>query len=147
MPGKQHASQHFIRGYDKFIEVDRGAADERFNAFEVGIARALLRLDPKRIDAMMMLGHALTRSGQHKQALAVDQKLAALCPDDPNVHYNLACSLSNLDRVDESLAALEKSLELGYRDFSFMLSDPDLENTRKDPRFKRLLDRRWGKRS
>lgn len=143
MPAKQKPR---IRGFDKFIEVDQRKAEDRFHEFEIGLARAALRIDPRRVDAMMMLGHAFTHRGNHKQALAVDRKLASLCPDDPIVHYNLACSLSNLGEIEESLLAIEKSLDLGYRDVPYLMSDPDLENVRRSPQFKRLLDKKWGKR-
>lgn len=141
------AKNTVIRGYDKFIPVDPRKADDRFHDFEIGLARAALRLDPKRIDALTMLGHAFTHRCQHRQALAVDRKLVQYSPDDATVHYNLACSLSNLGEVDESLDALKKALDLGYRDIPYLMSDPDLANVRSDPRFKRLLDRKWGKRT
>ena len=143
MPAKQ---KNPYRGFDKFIDVDKETAESRFHEFEIGLARAVLRLDSRRVDAMMMLGHAFTHRGHHRQALAVDRKLATLCPDDPIVYYNLACSLSNLGEIDESLQALEKSLDLGYRDVPYLMSDPDLENVRRSPQFKRLLDKKWGKR-
>jgi len=136
-----------IRGYDKFIDVDKRGAEERFHDFEIQLSRALLRLDGKRVDALMMLGHSFTHKGLYKQVLVVDCKLVALRPDDPIIFYNLACSLSNLGELDESLDAIKKSLDLGYRDIPYMLADPDLENVRQDPRFKRLLDRKWGKRT
>lgn len=147
MPQKPAGSKRpRIRGYDKHIDVDRAGADERFDTFEVSLARAALRLNPKRVEALMMLGHSLTRLGRHRQALAVDQKLSDLMPSDPLVHYNLACSHANLDDVDAALDALSRALDLGYRDFSYLLSDPDMKNVRRDPRFKKLLDRKWGKR-
>ena len=138
--------QHLVRNFHKFIDVDKADADERHLEFELELSRAALRVRPDWFEALTMLGHALTKSGNHKQALAVDNRLAKLRPDDPIVYYNLACSLSSLERIDESLDALKLAFELGYKDFSYLLGDPDLDNVRRDPRFKKLLERRTGKR-
>ncbi len=146
MSAKPPQQRPTIRHYHKFIEVDKQEADERFLEFEVDLSRAALRSRPHWFEALTMLGHALTKAGNHKQALAIDLKLAKLRPNDAIVFYNLACSLSNLERVDESLEALQQSLDLGYKDFSYLLGDPDLENIRRDPRFKRMLERKTGKR-
>ena len=59
---------------------------------------------------------------------------------------NLACSYSNLEDVDAAFEALHRAFDLGYNDYRHLLRDPDLENLRKDRRFKSLLNRQWGKR-
>ena len=48
-------------------------------------------------------------------------------PDDPNMHYNLACAHAQLYELDESAAALKRAIEKGFRDFDHMMRDPDLE--------------------
>ena len=42
--------------------------------------------------------------------------------------------------------AVKGAFDLGYNDYRHLLKDPDLENLRKDRRFKSLLNRQWGKR-
>ena len=54
------------------------------------------------------------------------------------VYYNLACSYSLTDRIDESITALNKAVRLGYNDPQWMDIDPDLSNVRTDPRYKRI---------
>jgi tetratricopeptide (TPR) repeat protein len=93
-----------------------------------------------------MLGQALTRVGRHNEALEADLRLADLRPKDPVAFYNLACSYSNLENLDAAFDALRRAFDLGYRDYRHMLRDPDLENVRRDRRFKSLLDKKWGKR-
>lgn len=110
-------------------------------SFEIGIASAFLRSDPQHREALEMLGHALTRRGRHDEALGVDRKLVELQPDNAYVRYNLACSLSNLGRIDEALKELESALTLGYEDLAFMQTDPDLAGVRKDPRYRRLMEK------
>jgi tetratricopeptide (TPR) repeat protein len=109
--------------------------------FEVRLARAVLQNDPEHVSALQMLGGSLTRLGRHEEALGVDRRLVRLMPSDPVAHYNLACSQSNLGHVDEAFRSLDRALDLGYRDFRFLREDPDLENVRRDPRFKDFLSR------
>jgi hypothetical protein len=40
---------------------------------------------------------------------------------------------------DEAIAELRQAIELGYRDFTFMKQDRDLDSIRKDPRFRALM--------
>ena len=57
-----------------------------------------------------------------------------------------AISLSQLKQVELSLKSLERALKLGYRDISHMIKDDDLRNVRRDPRFRKLVEKRWGRR-
>ncbi len=131
---------------DKFIKVSRKVADRIFNRFEIGVSQALLDVQSKHLVALEILGAALTRAGRHEESLPVDLRLTELAPKSSVAFYNLACSYSNLSMVDEAIDALSQSMKLGYRDFNHMMTDRDLNNVRRDPRFKKLLDRKWGKR-
>ncbi|MFC1632315.1 tetratricopeptide repeat protein [Candidatus Omnitrophota bacterium] len=107
--------------------------------FEISFYQRLLKENPDFIDALLALGNAYTKSGRYKDGLAVDQRLTQLKPDEPLVHYNLACSYSLLKESDSALEALKRTLDLGYRDLKFMEQDPDLSFIRQDPRYKELL--------
>lgn len=109
--------------------------------FEISFYEGLIRENPNYVDALITLGDAYTRRGLYEKGLEVDLKLVNLSPIDPIVHYNLACSYSLLEKQDLALKALEKALKLGYRDIDFIKEDPDLENTRKDLRFSKLIDK------
>jgi hypothetical protein len=54
------------------------------------------------------------------------------------VFYNLACSCSLAGEFDRAVAALEKALEFGYRDFGWLAKDPDLKKLRAQPAFDEL---------
>ena len=116
------------------------------SGFQAGLSRAILESNPRDARALEMLGQALTQSGQHDEALEVDLRLSNLRPKDPIAFYNLACSYSHLDNLDAAFDALHRAFDLGYRDYRHLLRDPDLENVRRDRRFKSLLDKKWGKR-
>lgn len=131
---------------DKYIKVSRRVADRLYTDYEIGLAKALLSLNPNHLNALRTLGNALTRAGRHEEALDVDLRIVELAPRDAYAYYNLTCSYSNLGYVDQALTALRQALKLGYRDFGYLMTDRDLESVRRDPRFKKLLDRKWGKR-
>ena len=117
-----------------------------FQEFEIGLGKAVLGGDRTNVDALHMLGQALTRARRHKEALEVDLKLVEILPDDPISHYNLACSYSLMKKLSESIGELRNALKLGYNDIPHMLKDRDLANVRKDRRFRRLVEKRWGRR-
>ena len=62
-------------------------------------------------------------------------------PAEPTFHYNLACSQSLLGEVSEALESLRRAIDLGYRNLEYMQTDADLENVRRDERY-RLVVRR-----
>lgn len=107
--------------------------------FEISFFEKILKTNPDFVEALIALGDNYTKRGRYEEGLKIDQRLAQLRADDPLVHYNLACSYSLLKMPDQSLEALKKAIQLGYRDFSFMQKDPDLDFIRKDPRFKEIL--------
>jgi len=121
---------------------ERGESDKNEDtAWEVAFFEGIVANAPNYAEALSSLGNLYTRRGEYVKGLEIDRRLVELRPDDPIVHYNLACSLSLLHEPGEALAELEKAIALGYNDFAFMLSDSDLENVRQDPRFFELMAR------
>ena len=102
---------------------------------EISFLEGLVRRDPDYIAALQILGDLYTRRRRFEDGLRIDLKLAELCPNDPLVFYNLACSHCLLNQPDAAFAALRKALAMGYNDWKWLNEDPDLENLRKDPRF------------
>lgn len=96
---------------------------------------------PKNLDALAELGQIYSRLGEWRKGLEVDRQLVRLVPENPTVHYNLACSLAVLGQTDPALEALERAVERGYADAEFMQGDADLESLRREPRFLELLGR------
>ena len=68
--------------------------------------------------------------------LKVDQKLSSLEPQNPLAFYNLACSYSLNEEFDLAVAALDKAISLGFRDFKWLTKDPDLRDLRKHPLYR-----------
>lgn len=85
------------------------------------------------------IGDLYTRVGLYEKGLAVDTRLARLCPADPLVWYNLACSQALLNQRDVALQSLRRAVKLGYHDHEWMSRDTDLRSLREEQGFKLLL--------
>jgi Flp pilus assembly protein TadD len=96
---------------------------------------------PRDAENLIELAALLTRLGRYQEGLSADQELVRLLPEDPTVHYNLACSLALTGAPDQAVAALEIAVRLGYRDREHLLGDEDLASLRSNPRFRALLER------
>jgi tetratricopeptide (TPR) repeat protein len=108
--------------------------------FEVRFYEKLLSAYPDFADVLIPLGNAYTRLGLYEKGLQIDLRLIQLRGTDPLTWYNLACSYSLLHRVDESMHALRRSIELGYHDLEYLQRDPDLVNVRRSSRYRELLE-------
>lgn len=107
--------------------------------FEISFFGGIVRRRPDYVEALIPLAEAYTRKGLRERGLRIDQRLSRLCKDDPIVYYNLACSLALTEKTDEALKALQKAIQLGYRDFAYMRKDPDLKSLLDHPQFKKLV--------
>jgi tetratricopeptide (TPR) repeat protein len=105
---------------------------------EISFLEGIVRRDSDYVEALQILGDAYTRRGEFSEGLKVDEQLARLRPDDALVHYNLACSYSLTEQLESAAASLEKSLELGYRDFKWIAMDPDLRNLRATTLYRKI---------
>ena len=107
--------------------------------FELHFIEAILKRKPDFIEALIVLGDLYTKKGFYQKGLEIDQRLQQLRPDDPTIFYNLACSYSLVNNLDEALAAIKRSIENGYEDFNHLEWDGDLHNLRQDARFQKFL--------
>jgi len=110
-------------------------AEERDLDTKIEFVEGLVRRDPNYVDALQILGDHYTQRGRINEGLKVDERLARLEPGNPLVFYNLACSYSLAGEIDHAANALERALQLGYRDFDWLAKDPDLKPLRTQPVF------------
>ena len=108
---------------------------------EIGFIEGVVKRDPQYVDALQILGDNYTRRGRFTDGLKIDIDLSRLCPDDPLVHYNLACSYALTRQPEASIAALERALDLGYQDVKWIRRDPDLRGVRRHPLYRRIRER------
>jgi hypothetical protein len=81
------------------------------------------------------------RAGKIEEMEAVARKAITLFPQDATWHYNLACALAYRADKTESLAMLERAIDLGFRNPSAIVADRDLKTLATEPRFKVLLEK------
>jgi len=110
-------------------------AEQRDLDTKIEFIEGLVRRDPNYVDALQILGDHYTQRGRITEGLHVDERLARLEPQNPLVFYNLACSYSLAEEFDRAVAALDKAMQLGYRDFDWLAKDPDLKKLRAQPAF------------
>ena len=110
-------------------------AEQRDLDTKIEFIEGLIRRDPNYVDALQILGDHYTQRGRITEGLQVDERLARLEPQNPLVFYNLACSYSLAEEFDRAVAALDKAMQLGYRDFDWLAKDPDLKKLRAQPAF------------
>jgi len=121
MPVKSNAKKKLSRASQRDLDV------------KIEFMEGLVRRDPNYVDALQLLGDHYTQRGHYPEGLQVDERLARLEPRNPLVYYNLACSYSLTEQFERAAHMLEKALQLGYRDFSWLAKDPDLRKLRQQP--------------
>ncbi len=108
---------------------------------EIDFLEGLARRCRQDVDILKALSDLYTRVGRYEDGLKADLELSALCPGEPVVWYNLACSYALTARKDEAFSSLSRAVDLGYRDAAWIRNDADLESIRNDRRFDSLLRR------
>ena len=84
--------------------------------------------------------YALHFLGREAEALEWMDKIIAVDSIESGGLYDKACLLARMGRLDESVAALRKAFENGYRSFAHIEHDDDMDAIRKLPEFKRLIE-------
>lgn len=98
-----------------------------------------LHHDPTLSEVYVNMSSAYLQGQQFEEALKTLNVLKTHAPDHPNLYYNFACYYSLTHQETESLAALQRSLKLGYSARGDMHTDPDLANLRQTEEFKQWL--------
>jgi tetratricopeptide (TPR) repeat protein len=99
----------------------------------------VIRDEPGNGRAWYFLGMSLHSLGKYEQAIAAFEKNVAIAKN-PNSMFNIACGYSRLKQNDKAFEWLEKSLTNGAAFTVNLDTDEDLENIRKDARFKKMTE-------
>ena len=109
------------------------------NVVELNFLEKISGRLPEDLKVLQALAELYTKTGKYDQGLAIDLQLSQLLPNDDIVWYNLGCSHALTHQCDEAFEALSKAIDLGYGDYDWMKTDPDLACLNADPRFESLL--------
>lgn len=69
------------------------------------------------------------------------RKAKELKPDSPSIRYNYASLHSLRGNVDLALDEIDAALAKGFSDYDALRRDPDLENLRRSPEFRKVLEK------
>lgn len=119
-------------------------AEVRGLELQVGFLQGLLKRDSGYIEALEELADLQMQLGRVEEVVGLDERLKALRPSDPEVRYNLACSLTLSRKFEQAAAELSSALELGFNDVHSLQSDPDLADLRAHPAFRPIRARLRG---
>ncbi len=82
---------------------------------------------------------ALLDLGESDKGLEWVDRAVAIDPDDANLLYNVACAYSLAGEADRALDTLEKVLDGGFGNRTWLEQDSDFDPLRDHPRFKAML--------
>ncbi|PYO79407.1 MAG: hypothetical protein DMD63_04280, partial [Gemmatimonadetes bacterium] len=98
-----------------------------------------LDLNPDDARAYNLGATTLAKLGNIPRALEFAMKSLSIEPEDPLVLYNVACLHALIDKREEALGYLERSVMNGFGHMDSMMSDPDLDSIRRTPWFQAIV--------
>jgi tetratricopeptide (TPR) repeat protein len=113
------------RDYDNAIK-EFTVAIQKFPAYDVAYSnRAVAYMQQKKFN----------------KAMDDLKKAEEINPKNPTVYYNFVALYSLQGQLDRALDSLDRALELGFNNYDALRTDTDLNNVRKHPEFKKILEK------
>jgi tetratricopeptide (TPR) repeat protein len=100
-----------------------------------------LKAHPASGRAWSNLGFVSLASEEPKEAARAFGKALELGYRKAPTMYNLACAHAQLKEKDKAFEWLDRAIDAGYADADHMEDDDDLWNLRRDPRFKKAVEK------
>jgi len=94
---------------------------------------------PKLRVAIHKKGLSLLQNKEYAKGRYLFHSLCILDPQEPNAHYNFACSEALLGNIPGALSALRKAVNVGFNNVQHMQNDRDLDSIRNTPEFAQIL--------
>ncbi len=91
--------------------------------------------------AEMARGLDLYQQKKYAESAEVLKKLLDVGRSDPDIAYDLACSLALAGKATEAISALKTAVESGWRNSVQTSSDPDLKSLQGRSEFVQLIDK------
>ena len=142
----EEALSHSAEDYNTFVPINNalgavGKTDALRNMTLrlVGALESQLAKVPEDARARILLAAAYARLQRGDDATREANLAMTLRPNDAIILYNAACVFAGLARNPESMAALRKAWESGWRDAQWTRHDPALQTLHDEPDFDRLF--------
>jgi Flp pilus assembly protein TadD len=103
-------------------------------------SQAILK-DPKYAEAYSNRAVAYMQQKKFNKALDDLKKAVELKPGDATIRYNLASLHSLNGNVDLALDEIDAALTRGFDNYDALRKDPDLDNVRRSPEFRKVLEK------
>lgn len=110
-----------------------GRTDEAIADFETVVAKDTVATDGS------CTHFALHELGRDEEAIEWMDKIIAEQPTDAGNWYDKACLYARMARTDEALEYLEKAFSYGYRNFTHLEYDQDMDPLRDTEKYKALV--------
>lgn len=98
-------------------------------------------VDPNYTAAYANRAVAYMQQRKYNKAMDDLKRAEGLNPRDKMVHYNFVALHSLQKQNDRALDSLDRALELGFADYDALRADPDLNNVRRQPEFRKVLEK------
>jgi len=140
------AKQHLQQGmtYVSLAQKNPMTSSENYENALLEFSNAV-DLYPNYAEAYSNRGVVYMQQKKFNKALEDLKRSAELKPEDPIIYYNLAALYSLQNQLDLALDALDKALEYGFNNYDALKpsgrnSDPDLNNLRRHPEYRKVLE-------
>ncbi|MDR2576924.1 MAG: hypothetical protein LBC42_02650 [Puniceicoccales bacterium] len=89
---------------------------------------------------LQRLGAIYSTLGRTEDSLRTDIRASFVAPENPTVHYNLACSFALTGQPQFAISHLRLAVQLGFDDLEQIRTDGDLLPLRNLPDFQRIVE-------
>jgi non-specific serine/threonine protein kinase len=127
-----------LQSLDRGEEIP-GAARRSLDAIEKH-----LELQPDDVRAVYFASCSWSALGDSEKALEWARRALDMAPNETGVRYNVACTYLHEGMPEEALDLLEKNVDSGWGNRTWVENDPDWESVREHPRFRAILDKMPG---
>ncbi|MBZ5537011.1 MAG: protein kinase [Acidobacteriia bacterium] len=122
-----------------YDDLGRPADAERARRRGVDLVESRLNRNPEDVRALYMGANGLVALGENEKGLEWARQALAMDPDEPMVLYNVACIQSLAGRIEEAIDSLERSVQKGLLQKSWLEHDSNLDPLRSHPRFQAVV--------
>lgn len=127
-----YSYSYFCRGDNYLKQGKKELAEADF--------RKVIEIEDKP-EKYVCIHYAYQALGENDKAIAAMDTIIARNPDDAGKYYDAACLYSRMKDKENALRNMEKSLGMGFRRFSHIERDDDLDFLREMDEFKVLIQK------